>query len=103
MDRPQVINFKMKPPPSSSGPVAGSHFHLEGKHATPVASRVSAWCKAAYGCGGLTDFFFLNVVLGLAIPIYTVGLKWILRCWASRLPFRELSAPLPIRLWNPFG
>jgi len=75
MDRPQVINFKMKPPPSSSGPVAGSHFHLEGQHATPVASRVSAWCKAAYGCGGLTDFFFLNVILGLAIPIYTVGLK----------------------------
>ena len=37
--------------------------------------HVSGWCKAAYGCGGLTDFYFLNVVLGLAVPIYSIGLK----------------------------
>ncbi len=65
----------MKPPRSSSEPVIESHFHLQDRHETPATSRVSAWSKAAYGCGGLTDFFFLNVILGLAIPIYTVGLK----------------------------
>ena len=65
----------MKPPSLSPGPVVENHFHLQGKHETPAANRVSAWGKAAYGCGGLTDFFFLNVILGLAIPIYTVGLK----------------------------
>jgi len=65
----------MNESPPSSGSAAQSHFHVQGRHKTPVANRVSAWCKAAYGCGGLTDFFFLNVILGLAIPIYTVGLK----------------------------
>jgi GPH family glycoside/pentoside/hexuronide:cation symporter len=38
-------------------------------------SHIAPRVKAAYGCGGLTDFFFLNVVLGLAVPIYTIGLK----------------------------
>lgn len=41
----------------------------------PAENRVSAWRKAAYGFGGLTDFFFLNLILGLAMPIYTIGLK----------------------------
>jgi GPH family glycoside/pentoside/hexuronide:cation symporter len=51
------------------------HFHWQGKHTVPVETRVSAWRKAAYGFGGLTDFFFLNLILGLAMPIYTIGLK----------------------------
>jgi GPH family glycoside/pentoside/hexuronide:cation symporter len=65
----------MNRPPDSSAHSGEIHFHLQEKHETPGEKRVSAWRKAAYGCGGLTDFFFLNVILGLAIPIYTIGLK----------------------------
>ncbi len=65
----------MNHPPESAKQSEIDHFHLEPQHETPAATRVSAWRKAAYGCGGLTDFFFLNVILGLAIPIYTIGLK----------------------------
>jgi len=44
-------------------------------HVTPVANRVSVLTKIAYGSGGLTDFFFLNVILGLAVNIFSVGMK----------------------------
>lgn len=52
-----------------------SHFHWQGKHEIPSEARVSKWRKAAYASGGLTDYFFLNVILGLAVPIYTIGLQ----------------------------
>jgi glycoside/pentoside/hexuronide:cation symporter, GPH family len=60
-------------PPASDSPE--SHFHWQGKHEIPAEARVPLWRKAAYASGGLTDFFFLNVILGLAVPIYTIGLK----------------------------
>jgi glycoside/pentoside/hexuronide:cation symporter, GPH family len=51
------------------------HFHWQQKHSIPAEAKVPLWRKAAYASGGLTDFFFLNVILGLAVPIYTIGLK----------------------------
>ena len=64
----------MNPPPAIAKPTEEGHFHWQGKHAVPAETRVSGWRKAAYGFGGLTDFFFLNLILGLAMPIYTIGL-----------------------------
>jgi GPH family glycoside/pentoside/hexuronide:cation symporter len=58
-----------------TGESAQGHFHWQAKHDIPSEAKVSAWRKAAYASGGLTDFFFLNVILGLAVPIYTIGLK----------------------------
>lgn len=51
------------------------HFQWEHKHPVPAASRVPTWQKLAYGLGGLSDFFYLNVVNALAIPIFTVALR----------------------------
>ncbi|HXI69160.1 MAG TPA: MFS transporter [Verrucomicrobiae bacterium] len=65
------MNQSSKP----SGQTEEGHFHWQGKHVVPAEARVSTWRKAAYGFGGLTDFFFLNLILGLAMPIYTIGLK----------------------------
>ena len=65
----------MKQPSTTGKPTEEGHFHWQGKHEVPAETRVSAWRKAAYGFGGLTDFFFLNLILGLAMPIYTIGLK----------------------------
>jgi GPH family glycoside/pentoside/hexuronide:cation symporter len=65
----------MKQPFATGKPAEEGHFHWQGKHEVPAETRVSAWRKAAYGFGGLTDFFFLNLILGLAMPIYTIGLK----------------------------
>ena len=65
----------MNRPSSSSGQTEEGHFHWQGKHEVPAETRVSAWRKTAYGFGGLTDFFFLNLILSLAMPIYTIGLK----------------------------
>ena len=59
-----------KPPSSRS-----EGFHWEAKHTTLAVDRVPVWRKAAYGAGGLSDFFYLNVVGALLIPIYTVALK----------------------------
>lgn len=42
---------------------------------TPPEDRVPVWRKAAYGFGGLTDFFFLNMVNALAVPIFAIALK----------------------------
>jgi glycoside/pentoside/hexuronide:cation symporter, GPH family len=60
---------------ASSKQTEEGHFHWQGKHEMAAEARVSAWRKAAYGFGGLTDFFFLNLILGLAMPIYTIALK----------------------------
>jgi GPH family glycoside/pentoside/hexuronide:cation symporter len=65
----------MNPPAESATPTEEGHFHWQGKHEVPPETRVSGWRKAAYGFGGLTDFFFLNLILSLAMPIYTIGLK----------------------------
>jgi len=47
----------------------------EAGHVTPPRDRVPVWRKAAYGLGGLTDFFFLNMVNALAVPIFAIALK----------------------------
>jgi GPH family glycoside/pentoside/hexuronide:cation symporter len=52
-----------------------SHFQWQAKHKIPPEGRLSAWLKVAYASGGLTDYFFLNLILSLAVPIYTIGLK----------------------------
>ena len=65
----------MNPPSANARQTEEGHFHWQSKHEVPAETRVSAWRKAAYGFGGLTDFFFLNLILGLAMPIYTIGLK----------------------------
>jgi len=44
-------------------------------HRTAEQDRVSPSMKLAYGLGGLTDFFYLNVLLGLANQIYVTGMK----------------------------
>lgn len=36
--------------------------------------RLPVWRKVAYASGGLTDFFFLNVLLSLATQIYVTGM-----------------------------
>lgn len=41
----------------------------------PAGDRVPVWSKAAYGFGGLTDFFYLNMVNALAVPIFAIALK----------------------------
>lgn len=45
------------------------------RHVTPAEDRVPIKSKAAYGFGGLTDFFYLNMVNALAVPIFAIGLK----------------------------
>jgi GPH family glycoside/pentoside/hexuronide:cation symporter len=60
-------------PPATQPP--GGRFLWQAKHEIPSQARVSIWRKAAYASGGLTDFFFLNLILGLAVPIYVIGLK----------------------------
>lgn len=63
---------------SLAQPVSGTsagHFQWQNKHQISPDARVPRWGKAAYAFGGLTDYFFLNVILGLAVPIYTIGLK----------------------------
>ncbi|HWY30718.1 MAG TPA: hypothetical protein VNX46_08200, partial [Candidatus Acidoferrum sp.] len=62
-------------PQKTTETVEAGHFHWQGKPDRPMENRVSGWRKAAYGFGGLTDFFYLNLILGLAMPIYTIGLK----------------------------
>jgi GPH family glycoside/pentoside/hexuronide:cation symporter len=64
----------MNPKSPSAEPEEG-HFHWQSRHEVSQGTRVSPWRKAAYASGGLTDYFFLNVILGLAVPIYTIGLK----------------------------
>jgi GPH family glycoside/pentoside/hexuronide:cation symporter len=43
-------------------------------HVTPPSGRLPVWRKIAYASGGLTDFFFLNVLLSLATQIYVTGM-----------------------------
>ena len=52
--------------------VSALHLHLP--RPAPAGERVPAWRKAAYGLGGLTDFFYPNTVNALAIPIYSIAL-----------------------------
>ncbi len=59
------------PDPSSMHHAAGWHH----KHPAAHAEKVSAWTKSAYGLGGLTDFFYLNMVNALAVPIFAIALK----------------------------
>lgn len=42
---------------------------------THPPERLPIRTKAAYGLGGLTDFFFLNVVNAMAVPIFAIALK----------------------------
>lgn len=44
-------------------------------HPTPATERVPVPVKIAYGLGGLTDFFFLNMVNAMAVPIFAIALK----------------------------
>ena len=39
-----------------------------------AGDRVTQWAKIAYGAGGLTDYFFLNIPLALAQWIYVIAL-----------------------------
>ena len=50
-------------------------LHLHPPHPPPASERVPVWRKVAYGCGGLTDVLFLNIVNALAVPIYSIALK----------------------------
>ncbi len=61
--------------PSPCEPAEDEHFHWEKKHTVPENEHVPRLRKLAYGFGGLSDFFYLNVVSALAVPIYTVALK----------------------------
>ena len=49
--------------------------NAEPMHRTSEQDRVPILTKFAYGLGGLTDFFYLNVLLGLANQIYVTGMK----------------------------
>jgi len=61
--------------PSPSEPLEDEHFHWAQRLPVPENEQVSRSRKLAYGLGGLSDFFYLNVVTALAVPIYTVALK----------------------------
>jgi GPH family glycoside/pentoside/hexuronide:cation symporter len=47
----------------------------ESLHQVPPEDKVPLGTKVAYGLGGLTDFFFLNVVNAMAVPIFAIALK----------------------------
>lgn len=51
------------------------HIHWESKHVTAAKDKVSGFHKICYGLGGLTDFFFVNIVQALAIPIFAIAMK----------------------------
>ena len=67
-------NSDTTPPPENDTAVVSGHFHLSHKHSTPQSDRIPILQKLAYGTGGLTDFFFLNVLLSLATQIYVTGM-----------------------------
>ena len=41
----------------------------------PESEKLPIKQKIAYGIGGLSEFFIANLVLGLSIPIFAVGMK----------------------------
>ncbi len=55
--------------------IESQHVHWEHKHATPANEKVSGVQKICYGLGGLTDFFFVNIVQAMAIPIFAIAMK----------------------------
>lgn len=49
--------------------------HWEAKHAVPALDKVSMMQKACYGFGGLSDFYLVNVIQALAIPIFAIAMN----------------------------
>ena len=52
-----------------------SPMSTETTHPVPPADRVPLTTKFSYGLGGLTDYFFLNLVNAMAVPIFAIALK----------------------------
>jgi GPH family glycoside/pentoside/hexuronide:cation symporter len=50
-------------------------IHWKSKHAVAAQDKIPVRQKVCYGLGGLTDFFFVNIVQGLAIPIFAIAMK----------------------------
>ncbi len=50
-------------------------IHWKSKHIVAVQDKISVRQKACYGFGGLTDFFFVNIVQALAVPIFAIAMK----------------------------
>lgn len=49
--------------------------HWESKHPVAAQDKIPLCQKVSYGLGGLTDFFFVNIVQAMAIPIFAVAMK----------------------------
>jgi len=53
----------------------GKQIHWKSKQAVAAKDHVPVPQKVCYGLGGLTDFFFVNIVQALAIPIFAIAMK----------------------------
>lgn len=51
------------------------HMHWGAKHTIQASDKIRISQKISYGLGGLTDFFFVNIVQALAIPIFAIAMK----------------------------
>ncbi len=60
----------------------------------PLKTRLSHLTKFAYASGGLTDFFFLNVLLSLATQIYVTGMGMDIRLLGFALAIPKVLGAL---------